>query len=177
MFTKNKKLKQENLFLRNRLNNLKSNHKECKYYENYLNSIGNILKEKEYNLYSLYMYNKKLFAIFIQQKSFAYNNTYYFYTYELPAFPFTKVCVSDIEIHKSVNEIYVFNIDTEEKYQRQGHASKHIKIFKKYMEFADVSSINGEILPDSSIGYENLKHFYEKNGFKVNGYDFSYKNN
>lgn len=138
----------------------------------YVESIFEVLKDNNYFLYSMYKQDEKMFAIFIQQYSYpSKNNEYWFHTYELPVANFNKVCSSNIQIHKQHNEIYIFDLDTYKKYRRKGHASKLITLYKQFADTLDISTLKGEILPDSDIGYENLKLFYEKNGFIVNGYD------
>lgn len=143
----------------------------------YVQSIAEILKDTNYMLYNIYEYNKKPFAIFIQQYGYPWeNNEYYLHTYELPANELNKVCSSNFEIYFKKKTIKLFNINTYKYYQMHGHATKHIELIKQFARDCNVINIVGELDIHSTIGFDNLKHFYEKNGFKVNEYDFSYKN-
>lgn len=59
------------------------------------------------------------------------------------------------------------------KEERQGHGSKILKRFIYIAETRDITIIEGRLYNNTPIGLENLKSFYQRNGFKIQGSKFS----
>lgn len=66
--------------------------------------------------------------------------------------------------------INVVQLDCSE--ERKNHASRLLKKVKDYATLNQICYIEGELDVCSPIGSSNLKNFYLKNGFKINGTRF-----
>lgn len=93
---------------------------------------------------------------------FTYNLNSYLSNYD------NFITKSQIEIHKIDSEyiMELVNIDTR-KELRKRHASRQLEKIIFIGKLLKVSSIYGELWDETYIGINNLKHFYQKNGFTV----------
>lgn len=98
-------------------------------------------------------------------------------TYNLKQSSFRPMPIAELSAELKLNHIYkekitfIESIDTMRE-PRQGHGSQILKRFIYMAKNANVNIVKGELFNSTSIGLENLKKFYIKNGFEIKGNSF-----
>lgn len=141
---------------------------ELRFIEEKLNSFDCLLK--------MYCVDNKMYGIFLKEDRSILGLAYEITTYEITLHE--KVCASYAEVHelfdKSKRFLELVSIDTYTYCEkRKGHASKHLDIYKQICFKNKIDIIYGQFLTSTSIGIENLKSFYRKNGFDISEFGFS----
>ncbi|ADU27927.1 GNAT family N-acetyltransferase [Ethanoligenens harbinense] len=75
--------------------------------------------------------------------------------------------------YKTNNTFDLTSLDTIPDYQRQGHASHLISAILSFSYEHKVQLVSGDLYAETPIGIDNLRNFYQKNGFKVGKSSFS----
>ena len=127
-------------------------------------------KENEL-LLDIYVQNDMYFGIFLKYShSEVFSDTIYLKTRSPSAID--TICSSDASL--CTNIIFLNNIDTNKKYERNGHASKQLLSYVKIAHKLGKKEIRGNLWISTPIGVDKLKHFYNKNGF-ITGNDYFFK--
>lgn len=151
------------------------NFQKIKDKNNLLNEVrnSNIIFDKnliEYKIstmncgYTFYDKNEK-FLIIIKNEERDIFNPFESITMEVYALN-SGLKVSDLYAEvRSGKDLYLSSIDTMYRYSRRGYASRLLQLLIEYARCKKLIEIHGAMFLGGNI--DNLKNFYQKNGFEV----------
>lgn len=82
------------------------------------------------------------------------------------------IAKSQIEVQKHDEKSVVELVNIDSSKYREGHGSRQLQKLISICKFHKVNRIYGELWDGTPIGLDNLKHFYQKNGFEIHGEHF-----
>ncbi|WP_124098890.1 hypothetical protein [Ruminococcus sp. Marseille-P6503] len=159
--TKYDKLKDQFDLLLNKSNDIYRKYKD-------ISQFVNLVNEKGYSLVQTYDVDGELYGIFLKWDHSHSHDTIYLKTYATHSR--CPICKSDSDI--SDERLEIVNLNTDESYQKEGHASRHINIYISIAKKLRKDKIYGMLYFATPIGIDNLKKFYVNNGFEINGHYF-----
>lgn len=126
------------------------------------------LNEDSVCLLKIYSINDNVYAVYFKEHRSIFEEAFEIFTYNMTSGE--KICYSCVEIRENYfnvkKTLELISIDNySESERRKGHASKHLDIYKEYCKKHDINRLFGNLYIDTPIGLDNLKSFYEKNGF------------
>lgn len=146
-------------------------------YNDFLRNLELVPKEKNYDFPDIYVFNSNLYYIYEKLIPFSLYNDYEveYFAYNLTSGFLNPICKlnAEIKITNGVAKVEIVSLDTMDEL-KCGHASKQLQKLMKLANFIKAERVFGRLYLNTPIGVENLKRFYEKNGFDISG-DYSKK--
>jgi len=156
--------KQEYDLLLKRISWVKEANDKLRHKSQILDNINLIIEKDQLLLLECYQMDDNLYGIFVKHYYYPNQNG------DISLFTFNtknlnKICYSTFIIEN--NSMEITEIKTVQNECRKGHAAHHINILKRFAINLNCNTIYGDLKMDTLIGVNNLKNFYEKNGFEV----------
>ena len=136
---------------------------------NIIDNLKDILETEKFTITDLYQ-RDNIFYYIAEERLLLPDSNYevFYYTYNLSNIELKPICKLEAKVNIIDRKITIKldNIDTMYE-QGSGHGSKQIQKLIGYAKDIRATKISGKLYINTSIGLDNLKKFYDKNGFEV----------